>query len=192
MKKIRIIIVLLILYIFPLPQNSSAQIAVSAGTGCTFASGEINDPIDYMIPFILSGQYAALPQLSLELEACYDVYTNEKNNYDEYSQYQIGAGIRYWTSQTSYKGLHLGLGIAMTSTEAEFTNSYFNPPTSQIISEQLSESDIYKTLIVKIGFVFSIMDIDSMNLNIDVGLKNDLIDFKDSQISPYIACLLRI
>lgn len=188
MKRI-IFSLLVVISIFVLSGNrqvfsAEKKMAVNAGLGLTYPLGDMGDIIDYALPLLGSFQYAVQPNISLEGDFYYYVYTSEAESIiKSYKQYQIGAGVRFWFTGgfkkgSTYDGIYLGAGLARTNVEVEteFPSLTFDPATFTFVqtTETSKGDDNFTTLVLKGGYVMKMS-----NILMDFGLRYDAIDMKD-------------
>ncbi|MDY6969564.1 MAG: DUF3575 domain-containing protein [Spirochaetota bacterium] len=181
----RLFLILLCLFcIGVIPVFSSAQeMGVELGLGYSYAMGDMGDIVNPIIPVLFSFQYALIPNLSLELDTFYEVYSSRESNVLSYTLYQLGAGMRFWFSK-AYTGLYAGAGVAYTHQEIETENRYWDG-SGFWKYEGVNESDDMATLCAKVGYSLSL----SETLSADIGIRYDAIDidnFADQPLTFYI------
>ncbi len=158
------------------------KMAGSAGLGITYPMGDLGDVVEFpIVPLLLSFQYAVLPYLSVEGDFYYYMLTSVDDPITDYSQYQIGAGARYWFTKEwrhgkTYTGLYAGAGFARTTVkiEMEYTSPTMSPVppynmTSTTVSADSDES--YITHYIKGGYMVPLE-----SFTIDLGIRYDVVD----------------
>jgi len=76
MKKLFITLLVLIVGLVPVSIFAKdANMALSAGLGFVYPLGDMGDSIDYAISVPVAAQYAVIPNVSVEFDAYYYLYT---------------------------------------------------------------------------------------------------------------------
>lgn len=156
-----------VLLVFPVAVFAAEQnVALSAGLGVVYPMGDFGDVIDYAISLPVGAQYAVVPNVSVELDGYYYLYTS--TDVDSITMYQYGIGARYWLEK-ALNGIYFGAGLGRTHFEFEmkYTIPFFGTYTEKI-------EDDYTTLFLKAGYA---MKLDPIIL--DAGIRYDAIDMDD-------------
>lgn len=147
---------------------ANENLALSAGLGFVYPMGDMGDVIDYAVSLPLGVQYAVVPNVSLEFDAYYYLYTAEAESGFDYSSYQFGLGARYWMDK-AFNGLYVGAGLARTNVEIEF----------DFFGTKITADDDFTTLVVKAGYTIPLNPII-----LDLGVRYDAIDMDDWADQP--------
>lgn len=156
-----------VLLVFPVAVFAAEQnVALSAGLGVVYPMGDLGDVIDYAISLPVGAQYAVVPNVSVELDGYYYLYTS--TDLDSFTMYQYGIGARYWLEK-ALNGIYFGAGLGRTHFESElkYTIPFFGTYTTKT-------KDDYTTLFLKAGYA---MKLDPIIL--DAGIRYDAIDMDD-------------
>ncbi|MGB4269993.1 MAG: DUF3575 domain-containing protein [Spirochaetota bacterium] len=141
--------------------------------GLVYPLGDMGDAIDYAVSLPINAQYAVKPNISVELDGYYYIYTAEAAKGFDYSSYQFGLGGRYWLEK-AFNGVYLGAGIARTNveTESEVTIPFVG-------TQKVKTDEDYTTLVLKAGYT---MALDKIIL--DLGIRYDAIDMDEWANQP--------
>lgn len=168
MKKLLIIAVSVFCLAFTMNTEARAadDMAVGGGLGLTLPVGsDIGDFISFAMPILINFQYAVDPQITIEADFYYTIYTSLDSAVDSvlssFTVYQIGATGRYWLDN-AFDGAYFGGGLGIATAKASYKGG-----------GSISDSDL--ALVMKGGYTMNFKQHNDIYL--DFGGRLDLIDF---------------
>jgi hypothetical protein len=167
MKKLLICVCAVLLTLFPVMSFAANQdLALSAGLGIVYPMGDMGDVIDYALSLPVAVQFAVIPNVSVEIDGYYYLYTS--TDLDSFTLYQYGIGGRYWLEK-AFNGIYCGAGLGRTHLETELktTIPFFGTYT-------VKTDDDFTTLYLKAGYAIKLDPII-----LDMGIRYDAIDMDE-------------